>query len=407
MTLPDLPAGWHWTTVEKAGRLQLGRQRAPKHHDGPNMRPYLRVANVFEDRIDTTDVMQMNFDPEEFERYRLYPGDILLNEGQTPDLLGRPAMYQGAPSDCAFTNSLIRFQAGVGVLPEWALLVFRAHMHSGRFKQESRITTNIAHLSAARLRSVEFPVPPIEEQQLRAQKFAAQDAGLTQTIDEVLRFGRGARAARQSAVRRLVDDLSADQRPHVTLKDVADWQSGGTPSSKREEYYGGDIPWAIIGDLKDAPLATPARTIPPEGPQHSSCKWVPAGAVLVAMYGASIGKLAITRAPMTTNQAIAAATPRSGWSADFLFWYLYAQRHELRALGKGAAQPNIGQSVLKDFPVPAVGEIAQDAFVGRMQSLAAAASAIDASERRLVSLNRALKRVLLLRTVLPTDEVSV
>lgn len=160
MTLPDLPAGWHWTTVEKAGRLQLGRQRAPKHHEGSNMRPYLRVANVFEDRIDTSDVMSMNFEPKEFERYKLHPGDVLLNEGQTPELLGRPAMYQGAPEDCAFTNSLIRFQVGEGVLPEWALLVFRAHMHSGRFKRESRITTNIAHLSAARLKGVEFPVPP-------------------------------------------------------------------------------------------------------------------------------------------------------------------------------------------------------------------------------------------------------
>lgn len=178
MTLPDLPAGWYWTTVEQAGRLQLGRQRAPKHHEGPHMRPYLRVANVFEDRIDKSDVMSMNFEPEEFERYRLHPGDILLNEGQTPDLLGRPAMYEGGPADCAFTNSLIRFQAGVGVLPGWALLVFRAHMHSGRFKRESRITTNIAHLSAARLKGVEFPVPPLDKQRQLVSELAVSEGFL-------------------------------------------------------------------------------------------------------------------------------------------------------------------------------------------------------------------------------------
>ena len=56
------------------------------------MRPYLRVANVFEDRIDTSDVMQMHFSDEEFERYRLAPGDILLNEGQSPEFLdARPS----------------------------------------------------------------------------------------------------------------------------------------------------------------------------------------------------------------------------------------------------------------------------------------------------------------------------
>jgi len=129
------------------------------------MRPYLRVANVFEDHIDTTDVKEMHWADGTFERFRLHRGDILLNEGQTPDLLGRPAMYRGEPAEVAFTNSLIRFKAGTGVLPEFALLVFRRHMHAGRFKQESRITTNIAHLSAARLKPIEFPIPPVAEQQ--------------------------------------------------------------------------------------------------------------------------------------------------------------------------------------------------------------------------------------------------
>ena len=128
------------------------------------MKPYLRVANVFEDRIDATDVMQMHFDEADFEKFRLRSGDVLLNEGQSPELLGRPAAYQGEPPDVAFTNSLIRFVPKPGVTSEWALLVFRRHMHMGRFQQESRITTNIAHLALGRFRTVEFPVPPLEVQ---------------------------------------------------------------------------------------------------------------------------------------------------------------------------------------------------------------------------------------------------
>lgn len=158
------PDHWKITRVDEAGRVDLGRQRHPDWHNGPHMRPYLRVANVFEDRLDTTDVMEMNFPPEVFDRYRLDEGDILLNEGQSPQYLGRAAMYRGHPKDVAFTNSILRFKAGHNVLPEWALLVFRRHMHAGRFLREVRITTNIAHLSAARLKSVEFPVPPMEEQ---------------------------------------------------------------------------------------------------------------------------------------------------------------------------------------------------------------------------------------------------
>lgn len=129
------------------------------------MRPYLRVANVFEDRIDTSDLMEMHWPEGTFERFQLHPGDVLLNEGQSPEWLGRPAIYRGQPADVAFTNSLLRFKASDAVLPEFALLVFRRHMHAGRFSRESRITTNIAHLSASRLKAVEFPIPPLDEQE--------------------------------------------------------------------------------------------------------------------------------------------------------------------------------------------------------------------------------------------------
>lgn len=165
--IPDkerFPSSWRRATVAEAGIVELGRQRHPDWHTGPNMRPYLRVANVFEDRFDLRDVKKMHWPEGVFERFKLQPGDVLLNEGQSPELVGRPALYRGTPQDVAFTNSLIRFKSSVEVLPEFALLVFRRHMHAGRFRREARITTNIAHLSAARLKPIEFPIPSLEEQ---------------------------------------------------------------------------------------------------------------------------------------------------------------------------------------------------------------------------------------------------
>lgn len=159
----SLASNWKWSTVGEVGTVDLGRQRHPDWHVGPNMRPYLRVANVFEDRIDATDLKSMDFTGV-FERYELKPGDVLLNEGQTPQLLGRPAIYSGYPEGVAFTNTILRFRAGEEVLPHWALLVFRHYMWSGRFTREARITTNIAHLSSSRFKSIEFPVPSLEEQ---------------------------------------------------------------------------------------------------------------------------------------------------------------------------------------------------------------------------------------------------
>lgn len=195
-----IPGPKHWgiATVADVGKVDLGRQRHPDWHNGPNMRPYLRVANVFEDRIVESDLMEMDFPPDVFERYLLREGDILLNEGQSPEYLGRPAMYRGCPPDVAFTNSLLRFRARSDVLPEWALLVFRRHMHAGRFIQELRITTNIAHLSASRLKKIEFPIPPVEEQRRIAEK-VKDDLDSIERLSEVVNCGiRKSTALRQA-----------------------------------------------------------------------------------------------------------------------------------------------------------------------------------------------------------------
>jgi type I restriction enzyme, S subunit len=163
--LAPLPEGWKWATIYQCGNVQLGRQRAPQHHTGDHMRPYLRVANVFEDRVDIRDVKRMNFTPEEFKTYELRYGDILLNEGQSPELVGRPAMYRDEIPGCCYQKTLLRFRAYPGVLERYALCVFRAYLHNGRFRKSASITTSIAHLAAERFILIEFPLPPIAEQE--------------------------------------------------------------------------------------------------------------------------------------------------------------------------------------------------------------------------------------------------
>jgi type I restriction enzyme, S subunit len=225
--VPEIyPQHWQRTTVGQAGEVVLGRQRSPKYHKGPKMRRYLRVANVFEDRIDTDDIMSMHFDDAEFARYRLQPNDILLNEGQSPHLLGRPAMYRGDPPDVAFTNSLLRFRSGPSVLPNWALLVFRRHLHAKRFMRESQITTNIAHLSAGRFKTVEFPIPPINEQERIVASVEAQLSGTARTgaaIDAQQTLANALRSSILSAAfaGRLVAQDATDEPASALLKRVA------------------------------------------------------------------------------------------------------------------------------------------------------------------------------------------
>ncbi|NTH43965.1 hypothetical protein G6K98_02400 [Agrobacterium rhizogenes] len=190
-----VPEGWLRRRVDQAGEVTLGRQRAPKHERGRNMRPYLRVANVYEGRIDTSDILRMNFEPEEVAIYELQDGDVLLNEGQSPELVGRPAIYRGEVPGACFQNTLIRFRAGDDIEPEYALLVFRHYMHSGVFREIARWSTNIAHLGLERFRALPFPIPPRDEQQRivgeahrRLEATAAQIAAVQASLSRLPEF---------------------------------------------------------------------------------------------------------------------------------------------------------------------------------------------------------------------------
>ncbi|WP_405500221.1 restriction endonuclease subunit S [Streptomyces niveus] len=193
----------------------------------------------------------------------------------------------------------------------------------------------------------------------------------------------------------------------ATLEDIAQWGSGGTPKADIDAYYGGDIPWAVIGDMRDRALYCTRQSITQGGFEASSAKWIPKGAVLVAMYGASIGKLAISGIPLTSNQAIAHAVPfKGGVSEKYLFWYLYGQRERLIGAGKGGAQPNISQNVLKrwEIPVPPLGE--QRRIVEALEEQLSRLDAAKASAARSLQRIDTLGSTLLMTALAATSKVT-
>ena len=199
--LGELPDGWQRVRIDAVGHVQLGRQRSPAHHSGDHMRPYLRVANVYEERIDVTDVMEMNFTPDEYKIYALQRGDILLNEGQSKELVGRPAMYMDELPGACFTNTLVRFRATSALLPQFALIVFLHYMKSGYFRKVSKITTNIAHLGAGRFAEMSFPVPSLSEQREIVERIEEQSSSQAHLKSELGEQGKRVISLRQSVLK--------------------------------------------------------------------------------------------------------------------------------------------------------------------------------------------------------------
>jgi type I restriction enzyme S subunit len=181
-----LPAGWRWTTVDAVGDVLLGRQRAPQYLTGRYPRPYLRVANVGDDMLRLADVKQMDFDERHAAKYMLRPGDILVSEGQSPELVGQSAIYRGEIPGACFQKTLHRFRAyQEHVLPEFAQLVFRSFVKGGVFQRYASLTVNIAHLTLERFKAVPFPLPPLDEQRSIVAEVHERSAVATRTAADI------------------------------------------------------------------------------------------------------------------------------------------------------------------------------------------------------------------------------
>ena len=144
----------------------------------------------------------------------------------------------------------------------------------------------------------------------------------------------------------------------MTLGEVGTWQSGGTPSRSNKTYYGGNIPWLKTGDLNDGLISDIPESITEEAVANSSAKINPAGSVLIAMYGATIGKLGILTFPATTNQACCACIEFNAITQLYLFYFLLSQRNVFIAKGGGGAQPNISKEIIVNtfIPLPPLSE---------------------------------------------------
>ena len=138
----------------------------------------------------------------------------------------------------------------------------------------------------------------------------------------------------------------------TTLGKIGKWQSGSTPSRLNKDYYNGDIPWLKTGDLNDGYITHIPEYITEKALNETSVKLNSSWSVLIAMYGATIGKIGILTYPATTNQACCACETFNGIDNEFLFFFLLSHRDEFIKMGGGGAQPNISKEKIINTYIP-------------------------------------------------------
>ncbi|MCS6211081.1 restriction endonuclease subunit S [Shewanella baltica] len=149
---------------------------------------------------------------------------------------------------------------------------------------------------------------------------------------------------------KLLDGVDVEWKP---LDDISvKISSGGTPKTGVAEFYDGDIPWLRTQEVNFDEIWDTGVKITEAGVDNSSAKWIPANCVIVAMYGATVGKIGINKIPMTTNQACA-NIQLDGNIANYryVFHFLLSQYEYIKSLGSGS-QTNINAGIVKKLVVP-------------------------------------------------------
>lgn len=172
----------------------------------------------------------------------------------------------------------------------------------------------------------------------------------------------------------------------VRLSDISNITAGGTPSRTITSYWNGDIPWVKISDISDKYVNSTEECITQRGLDNSSAKVFSKGTLLYTIF-ATIGTVGILNIDAATNQAIAGVTFYGEYDLDYMYYVAVGLKDLLVAKGKGMAQMNINQTILKSTPIPIPPLAEQRRIVAKIEELLPLVSEYDGVEKRISALN--------------------
>ncbi|MDG4789216.1 restriction endonuclease subunit S [Micromonospora sp. WMMD1102] len=395
-------------SVRSIAEVALGRQRSPQHAEGPFMVKYLRAANVKDGRLDLSDVMSMNFTPDEQRIFGLKQGDVLVTEGSgSLTSVGASAVWRAENSEpVCFQNTLLRLRPRAGVtdgrfLGWWA----RSAFGSGLFASLAD-GANIYHLSAERVRAIRIDLPPLNEQRRIADFLDAETARIDGLIEAQRRVTHLLRERRNVGAIAHITGLTEPKRrtsrlawtdslpagwPEVRLGLVARMGSGHTPSRSHPEWWTDcTIPWITTGEVSQVrddrrEVITETRErISALGLANSAAELHPPGTVVLCRT-ASAGYSAVMGASMATSQDFVTWTCGPRLNPFYLLWCLRAMRQDLLGrLAMGSTHKTIYVPDLQMLRIPLPGLHEQEQIVERIrEENARIDQLIDAVHRQL------------------------
>jgi type I restriction enzyme S subunit len=235
--LPELPEGWCWSFVDQLGWVQLGRQRSPRNRSNRYPTKYVRAANLTERGLNLSDVLDMEFEPDELETYRLVAGDVLLSEASgSASQVGKPVVWRDELKDCAFQNTVLRLRPAL--VDSDYLHAFFLHCYRNHIFANIASGVGINHLSAGKFSRITVALPPLAEQSAIVEAASEKLSQIEAMEAEVERGLARAARLRQSILRaafagKLVPQDPNDEPAAVLLDRIRSTRAAEQPARKR------------------------------------------------------------------------------------------------------------------------------------------------------------------------------
>ena len=416
----DIPDSWQWCRISSIATV-LGGKRIPagrKLSEEDTGHIYIRVSDMKGDTVSTDNLQYV---PEDIypsiSRYIINKEDIYITVAGTIGRIGKiPPELDGVN----LTENADRLVFSM-INQDWLIKCLQSMFVQA---QIADVTTKVGQpkLAILRIQNLLLPLPPLAEQKRIVAKIEellpkveeygkAQDAldklnaelpeRLKKSILQEAISGRlvpqdpndepasvlldkiraeKAKLVKEGKLKKKdleETPISEDERPFnipdswewCKLGWIGDWGAGATPAKGNPEFYdNGTIPWLRTGELNNGYLYDSEIKVTPKALEKCSLRMCEIGDVLIAMYGATIGKTAIAGIKLTTNQACCACTPYCLYN-KYLMYFLMASKKTFTEMGEGGAQPNISREKIIAFPFPLPPLAEQKRIVAKIEQL--------------------------------------
>ena len=395
----DIPDSWEWIRLGNICEpIRYGFTSSAKDNGNSKL---VRITDIQNNNVNWNNVPFCDVPKVKLKDLQLKTNDILI--ARTGGTVGKSFVVKNISEVAVFASYLIRIRLIDNELIDF-VKYFLDSPYYWQMISLKQSGTGQPNVNATKLSEILIPIPPIEEQKRIVAKIEklmplvdeyAESYNRLQKIDNefedklkqsVLQYAMEGKLVKQDPsdepaselIKKIENEkaelvkegkikkskklpaITDDEKPFdipdswewVRLGNIGDWGAGATPSRQHPEYYGGDVLWLKTGDLNDGVIQDTSEKITEAGVANSSVKVNQPGNILIAMYGATIGKLGIVGKTLVTNQACCGCTPFKGIYNLYLFYYLLSARNRLIELGSGGAQPNISKTKIENFIFP-------------------------------------------------------